>query len=95
VGPPLGHPCSLWCFRFYGGWTQKMSVTLACVCWLPDNHVNIMSSSVLTYGTTLLSNSFNKCKYVQRWLSQSCLMYSLVDEVYESKNLNAFSSTES
>jgi hypothetical protein len=95
VGPPLGHHCSLWCFWFYRGWTQKINVILACVCWLPDSRVNILSSRVLTCGTTLLSNSSSKCKYVQWWLSQSCLMYSWVDEIYELKNLNALSSTVS
>jgi hypothetical protein len=72
VGPPYGHLCS-WRCLFYWGCALKIDI-LACVCWLPDRHVNIMSSRVLTCGTTLPSNNLIKCKYVGWRLSQSCLI---------------------
>lgn len=73
VGPPYSHPCS-WRCLFYRECTLKIDIILACVCWLPDGHVNVMSSRVLTCGTTLLSNNIIKCNCVGWWLSQSCLM---------------------
>lgn len=69
---PHGHPC-LWRL-FYRGCTLRIVVILACVCWLQERRVNIMSSRVLTCGTTLLRNNLIKCKCVGWWLSQSCLM---------------------
>ena len=72
LGPLYHHPCS-WRCLFYRGWAVKMDIILAFVWWLPDGHVNIMSSRVLTCGTTLLSNNLIKCKCVGWLLSQSCL----------------------